>query len=53
MEGKLDTVIAYATVKATEDGRTARTKITTNGKVMMSIAGALIAAIVTILTQVL
>jgi hypothetical protein len=54
MEGKLDTVIALATAKATaevaETGRTARTKITTNGKVLMYIAGAVIAAIVTIVT---
>jgi hypothetical protein len=53
MEGKLDAVLVLLTSKANEEGKTARTKITTNGKVMMSIGGAVIAAIVAILTQVL
>lgn len=53
MEGKLDTAIDFIKVKASEDGRTARTRISTNGKVLIAIATAAIGAVVTVLTQVL
>lgn len=53
MEGKLDTAIDFIKVKASEDGMTARSRISTNGKVMIAIGTAAIGALVTILTQVL
>jgi hypothetical protein len=57
MEGKLDAVhdavIKLLTAKTAEDGKTARIRITSNGKVTIAIATAAIAAAVTVLTQVL
>jgi hypothetical protein len=53
MEGKLDAVLALIPARVVEDGRTARAKITTNGKVLIAIGGAAIAAVVTIITQAL
>jgi hypothetical protein len=46
-------VIKLLTAKTAEDGKTARIRITSNGKVTIAIATAAIAAAVTVLTQVL
>jgi hypothetical protein len=53
VEGKLDAVLVLLTTKASEEGKTARIRITSNGKVIIAIATAAIAAAVTVLTQVL
>jgi hypothetical protein len=53
VEGKLDAVLVLLTGKATEDGKTNRIRITSNGKVTIAIAIAAIGAIVTVLTKVL
>lgn len=53
LETKVDTVVDLLKGKASEEAKTERTKITTNGKVMIAIVTAAIAAIVTVLTLVL
>lgn len=53
MEGKLDTALDFIRIKTGEDGKTARVKISTNGKVMIAIVTAAIMAISTVLVAVL
>lgn len=53
VDGKLDTLSQFLGMKTAEDGKTARAKITTNGKVLIAIVTAAIGALVTILTLVL
>jgi hypothetical protein len=53
LEAKVDTVVGLLTGKSAEEGKTARTKITVNGKVLIAVVTSAIAMIGTVLALVL